>query len=111
MTHNTFSLANTMFIVIYIDTDVLYSKIYERTGKGDSYSALWRYRTRLSLKHLSGSAETKNYKILNNFLEQVFLHKPVASHLYFMWLCMYIGTYLKSDAVFAWNFKIAKAFI
>ena len=56
----------------YADTNVLYSKIYESKEEDDAHSALWRYRTRLSLKHLLGSAQTTSYKVLNKFLEQVF---------------------------------------
>ena len=73
MTGSMYTLANVMFIY-YPDTDVMYSKIYESKEESDSYSALWRYRTRLSLMHLLGSTQTKNYKILNAFLEQVFLY-------------------------------------
>ena len=63
------------------DANTLYSKIYEITEekdtdkenkeKDDRYSALWRYRTRLSLEHLSHSILSKNHKILNAFLQQV----------------------------------------
>ena len=56
----------------YTDTNVLYSKIYESEEESDAHSALWRYRTRLSLHHLSISVQTKNYEVLNKFLKQVF---------------------------------------
>lgn len=57
--------------MFYTDADTLYSRIYESTEESDSYSALWRFRTRLSLKDLLRSAQTKSHKILNKFLEQV----------------------------------------
>ena len=64
---------NQCNVYCYADNDVLYSKIYESEEESDAHSALWRYRTRLSLKHLLGSAQTKSYKVLNKFLEQVVL--------------------------------------
>ena len=57
--------------LFYTDTDTLYSKIFESTEESDPYSALWRFRTRLSLEHLSYAVKAKSHKILDNFLKQV----------------------------------------
>ena len=59
--------------LFYVDTGTLYSKVYESAEETDSFSALWRYRTRLSLEHLSYSIQSKNHIILNKFLKQVLL--------------------------------------
>ena len=75
--------------LFYTDTDTLYSRIYESTEESDSFSALWRYQTRLSLKHLSCSAQTKSHKILNKFLEQV-----NDNNIGYLHICYIIVTYI-----------------
>ena len=79
-----YSIYNTL---TYVDADTLYSRIYESTKETDPHSALWRYRTRLSLEHLSYSIQTKSYKILNVFLKQVCMYFLIVLVI-FMYFCM-----------------------
>ena len=69
----------------YADTDTLYSRIYESIEESDPHSALWRYRTRLSLEHLSCSIQTRSYEILNKFLKQVLSWNKYIRYHNFVW--------------------------
>jgi len=63
-------------IVCYpTDAGPLYSKVYENVIDSDEHSAarsaFWRYRTRVSLKHLLYSLDREDHKVLHKFLHQV----------------------------------------
>ena len=66
-------------MVIFVDNESFYARIYETSVSTDNrnavQSALWRFRTRVSLEHLLYSLNTKDHLLLSKFLQQVYMFK------------------------------------
>ena len=93
-------LANVMFIVIQILMFCI-QKFMKVKKKMIPTLHCGGIETRLSLKHLSGSTQTKNYKILNLFSRAGIFFMLIQPVVTFICIIMYIGTYPKSNAIFA----------